>query len=150
MAKGMVALALAFLLADPQTLVGKVVSVHDGDTITVVDGEKRQHKIRLASIDAPELGQPFGRRAKEALGELVAGESVEIRWSHKDRYGRIIGDVYLGKLWVNREIIEAGMAWNYRQFSKSKELQGAEDQAREKRVGLWTDRDPAPPCTPAT
>lgn len=141
----MTALILACLIAAPQTLTARVVSIHDGDTITVLHAAKVQHKIRLASIDAPELKQQFGSRAKEALSKLVAGKDVRIVWSSKDRNGRIIGDVYAGELHVNREMIVLGMAWHYRQFSRSKELQAAEDAAREKRVGLWVDKEPTPP-----
>lgn len=141
----MIALALALLLAEPQTITGKVVAVHDGDTLTLLDGANCQHKIRLAGIDAPELGQAYGRRAREALAEMVGGQPVDVRWTGKDRYGRILGDVYLGKRWVNRELLAAGYGWHYRQYSKSKELQRAEDLAREKRAGLWADEAPTAP-----
>lgn len=74
-------------------LVGKVVDVIDGDTITVLAAGNVQYKIRLAGIDAPEKKQPFGQRAKEQLSELVAGKAVEVETEKKDRYRRPVGKV---------------------------------------------------------
>jgi endonuclease YncB( thermonuclease family) len=69
-------------------LRGKVVGIADGDTITVLDADKVQHKIRLQGIDAPEKTQAFGRKGKELLTEKIAGREVMIEWKEKDRYGR--------------------------------------------------------------
>ena len=65
-------LLLLAIAADHPTLTGKVVGVHDGDTLTLLVNEK-QYKVRLDGIDAPELGQDFGTRAKQALSK--AGKS---------------------------------------------------------------------------
>jgi endonuclease YncB( thermonuclease family) len=62
---------------------GKVVSITDGDTITVLDAEKVQHKIRLEGIDAPEKGQAFGTKSKEKLSELLGEKEVAVRWENK-------------------------------------------------------------------
>lgn len=53
-------------------LEGRVVSVHDGDTITVLVAH-RQTEIRIAEIDTPELDRPFGRRSREFLAAICAG-----------------------------------------------------------------------------
>ena len=74
--------ATTALLADE--LRGKVVSIADGDTITVLDADKKQHKIRLNGIDAPEKKQAFGAKSKARLGELVAGKDVVVEWTEKD------------------------------------------------------------------
>jgi endonuclease YncB( thermonuclease family) len=66
--------ALAAGSAGAETISGKVIGVSDGDTITVLDAERTQYKIRVAGIDAPEKAQPFGQRAKESLSTLVFGE----------------------------------------------------------------------------
>jgi micrococcal nuclease len=63
--------------ASPETLVGKVVRVADGDTLTILDGGNRQHKIRLSDIDAPESKQAFGRRSRESLAQICAGKSAK-------------------------------------------------------------------------
>jgi endonuclease YncB( thermonuclease family) len=76
-----------------RTIEGKVVSVADGDTITVLDSNKEQHRIRLAGIDAPEKGQPFGNASKKRLSELVGGKEVRVEFEKYDRYGRVVGKV---------------------------------------------------------
>ncbi len=73
-----------------ETHVGKVVKVADGDTLTLLtDG--RQIKVRLAEIDTPEKGQPFGNKAKQALAEMVFGKQVKVIVVDVDRYGRTVG-----------------------------------------------------------
>jgi endonuclease YncB( thermonuclease family) len=57
--------------ARAEEYAARVVGVSDGDTLTVLTAEKRQVKIRLAGIDAPESGQDFGQRAKQAVSELA-------------------------------------------------------------------------------
>jgi len=81
--------------AQPQPITGKVVGVSDGDTITVLDDQKRQHKIRLEGIDAPESNQDFGSRAKQSLSDLVFGKTVTVTSRKKDKYGRTLGKVTL-------------------------------------------------------
>ena len=124
---------------------GKVVSIADGDTITVLDSEKVQHKIRLEGIDAPEKGQAFGTKSKEKMSELVGEMDVVVTWEKRDRYGRILGDVHLGDRHINLEMVQDGLAWHYKQYSKSKELAEAEDEARRTKKGLWADKSPEPP-----
>lgn len=75
-------------LAD--VLVGQVVGVSDGDTITLLDANKTQHKIRLAGIDAPEKAQPFGQASKKSLSDLIFQKEVHLNWEKKDRYQRLI------------------------------------------------------------
>lgn len=124
---------------------GKVVSIADGDTITVLDSEKVQHKIRLEGIDAPEKAQAFGAKSKEKLSELIGKSDVVVKWDKKDRYGRILGDVLVGDHHINLEMVKDGMAWHYKQYSKSKELAEAEEEARKAKKGLWADKSPVPP-----
>ena len=82
-----VALALACTV-NAATITGQVVGVADGDTITVLDADKIQHKIQLAGIDAPGKKQAFGQRSKEGLSDLVFAKQVTIETDKKDRYGR--------------------------------------------------------------
>lgn len=123
-------------------LSGKVVSIHDGDTITVLQG-KQQVKIRLYGIDAPELKQPYGKKSKQFLANLIAGEVVEVEENGKDRYKRTIGTVYLGGADINAQMVANGYAWAYRKFSKKYTPQ--ESQAKKQGLGLWRDKEPAPP-----
>ena len=88
--------------------------VSDGDTITVLDDAKTQHKIRFAGIDAPEKGQAFGERSKQSLSALVFQKRVEARCHKKDRYGREVCAVFVSLRDVGLEQIHAGMAWHYK------------------------------------
>jgi micrococcal nuclease len=126
-------------------LRGKVVSIADGDTITVLDAAKKQHKVRLNGIDAPEKAQAFGAKSKARLGELVAGKDVLVDWKEKDQYGRVLGTVYLESLDVNQKMVRDGFAWFYRKYSKSPELASAEAEAKSAKRGLWADASPTPP-----
>jgi endonuclease YncB( thermonuclease family) len=134
-----------------ETLVGKVVSIADGDTITVLDGSRTQHKIRLAGIDAPEKAQPFGQRSKELLSTLVFGKSVQVETEKLDRYGREIGKVLVDGRDANLAIVMAGLAWHYKKYESEQSpsdrllYASAEEEARTRRAGLWKDPAPIPP-----
>ncbi len=152
MRKALVCLLLALACtAHAETITGRVVGVADGDTITVLDGDKVQHKIRLSGIDAPEKKQAFGNRSKESLSELAFDKTVNVESSKRDRYGRQIGKVLVNGQDVNLVQVERGMAWFYRQYQRDqspddrKLYEAAEDAAKADKRGLWRDADPVPP-----
>src|SRR3954447_24317753 len=104
----------------------RVVGVSDGDTLTVLTAEKTQVKVRLHGIDAPETGQDFGSRAKQAASELAFGKTVTVRERDRDRYGPTVAVVILpdGKS-LNRELVGRGMAWWYQEYAPhDRELAG--------------------------
>ena len=110
-----ITLALCLVLqVQAETLLGRVIRVQDGDTITVLDDTRTQHKIRLTGIDAPERRQAFGNVSRQSLAEQVAGQSVAVEWDKVDRYGRKVGKVLLGGLDCNLEQIKRGLAWHYK------------------------------------
>jgi len=117
---------------------GRVVGVTDGDTLTLLDAQNVQHTIRLAEIDAPERGQPWGNRSKETLSALVFGKTVTVRQTDTDRYERVVGRVFAEGVDVNLAMIERGPAWAYRQYLTDDTLIGVEARARDARVGLWS------------
>lgn len=84
------------------TLKGKVIRVSDGDTIVILDSTNTQHRIRLDGIDCPEKGQPFGNKATLFIKDLVAEKEVVVEWKKKDRYGRILGYVFIDSINVNK------------------------------------------------
>jgi endonuclease YncB( thermonuclease family) len=128
------------------TIVGSVVSVHDGDTLTVLV-EKTSTKIRLFGIDAPELdGQPFGQAAKQGLSERAFGRKVQVHVTGKDRYGRVIGRVFVDGRDINAELVASGFAWWYVQYAPEDDtLKQSEATARAERRGLWQDPAPVAP-----
>lgn len=118
-------------------LLGRVVAVHDGDTITVLDNAHHQTEIRLAEIDAPELKQPYGDKSKQMLSALVFEKEVRIVRGVTDRYGRTIGRVYLRDTDVCLIVVRQGGAWAYRQYLTDGAIAHAEESARSDRAGLW-------------
>ena len=127
-------------------LTGRVVRVADGDTVSVLDGSNRQHKIRLFGIDTPEWDQPHGKQARRALASLVDGRRVGVIRVETDSYGRTVGVLYLDETNVNLDMIRSGNAWWYRYYAPSeRQFEQAERLAREQRKGLWAKSDPVPP-----
>ena len=116
---------------------GKVIGISDGDTITILTSNKEQIKIRLAEIDAPESNQPYGKRSKQLLSELVFNKNVLVKKETIDRYKRIVGRVYIGDVYVNAAMIEAGGAWVYRKYATDASLFILEEKARKAKIGLW-------------
>jgi endonuclease YncB( thermonuclease family) len=123
----------------------RVVNVHDGDTITALDEGNTQHRIRLQGIDAPELGQPFGRVARDRLAALAKGKTATVHASGKDRYGRVLATVEVEHDDLGRRLVAEGLAWHYTRYSDDAGLTAAERDARAAGSGLWSDREPVPP-----
>lgn len=123
----------------------RVVGVHDGDTITCLDENNQQQKVRLSEIDAPELGQDFGKVSREALASMVFGKTVEVVDDGKDRYGRWLGHVLVNGADVNREMVATGNAWHYAAYSRDTSLGQLQSQARGQQIGLWAQPNPVPP-----
>jgi endonuclease YncB( thermonuclease family) len=115
---------------------GRVVAIHDGDTITVLVGSN-QVKLRLAGIDTPERGQPWADRARQALAARVFRKQVRINQVDTDRYGRMVGEVYADNVCVGCELVREGHAWVYRKYSDDPVLLALEAEAREAQRGLW-------------
>ena len=145
------AAATPFALGSLQTssayeLNGRIVSIADGDTVTLLDANLRQHKIRLSGIDAPEKRQPFGNRSRLHLGAPVFGKQVTADCPKTDRYKRAVCRIEVDGVDANLAQVEAGMAWHYKEYAREQRLADrwryakAEDGARAAQRGLWSDR----------
>ncbi|MGV8120435.1 MAG: thermonuclease family protein [Candidatus Xenobiia bacterium LiM19] len=140
-------LAVFLLSASPlfaESFTGKCVGVSDGDTIKVLNN-RVQVKVRLEGIDAPELHQDFGRKAKQFTSALVFGKTVTINTVTIDRYGRTVGRVIVNGKDVSLELVKAGLAWHYTHYSDDPALAKAEKVARAGKKGLWSMRNPVAP-----
>ena len=139
------------LLSLAEELIGKVIKVSDGDTITVLDINNQKHKIRLKGIDAPESQQVYGDISTQSLSELVYDKEVLVTWDKKDKYYRILGKVIVGGRDANYEQLKKGLAWYYKQYEKDlndedkKKYSEAEEWARNYTEGLWADSNSMPP-----
>lgn len=133
-----------------EVLLGTVIAVHDGDTITLKN-ESDQKKIRLAGIDAPELNQPYGVESRAALREAVIDKQVQIETTKTDKYGRVVGKVIVDGQDINLKQVQSGMAWAYREYlkelSKVDKALYLETEAQSKAIaaGLWRDSNPVEP-----
>ena len=143
--------ALASTAALAETLTGTVVRIADGDTLTILDRDHRQHRIRLAGIDAPERRQAFYEVSKQNLAKLAFGRVASVEWHKHDRYRRIVGNVWVGGEDLGLLQVRAGLAWWYRDYRREqsptdqKLYEAAELGARQQRLGLWRDAVPVEP-----
>jgi endonuclease YncB( thermonuclease family) len=137
--------ALFFLItaitAQTETLTGKVLYISDGDTLKILTGSSKKMRIRLAGIDTPEKGQPYGKEAKQALSVLTLQKQVTIDVQTIDRYGRMVGLVYVQGLNVNSELVRQGMAWVYRRYTNDEKLYALEAKAKKEKRGLWSSNN---------
>jgi endonuclease YncB( thermonuclease family)/methylphosphotriester-DNA--protein-cysteine methyltransferase len=130
---------------------GKVVRVSDGDTVTVLDKDNKQYKIRLAGIDAPESKQDYGQVSKDNLAKLVFGKQVTVLWDKVDKYRRTVGKILVDGRDINIEQVKGGFAWHYKKYESEQPPEDrvtyaeAERQARAAKLGLWQDPNPTPP-----
>lgn len=136
-------LALAFG-ARAEIVDARVTHVGDGDSLSVCL-ERRETRVRLLYIDAPEYRQPFGKEARRSLAELCADKVARLTWEEKDRYGRILARVSCGEVDANVEQVRRGMAWVSRLDKPEPAFYAAQRAARAARLGLWSDPDPVPP-----
>lgn len=126
-------------------LVGLVIAVTDGDTLTLLDDQHREVKVRLAEIDAPEKKQPYGTRSQQSLGQICHEKRAEVRVVDMDRYGRAVGRITCAGVDANAEQVRRGMAWVYPKYAKDMNLYRLQNAADDAELGLWRDDDPVAP-----
>lgn len=123
----------------------RVLTIHDGDTVTCLAADGRPRRIRLVGIDAPEFGQAYGRRATEALAAKLEGRTVEVEERGVDQHGRLLGRLRHDGRDVNLEMVADGWAWAFG-FAPDETYMTAEEEARRRRAGLWADPRPISPA----
>lgn len=136
-----VALATVAVVAEPALTV-RVVDVHDGDTVRLLDGRR----VRLWGIDAPELRQPWGPESRDHLAALVRGREVQLEPHGEDRYGRLLAVLRVGGRSANHDLVARGLAWWFRKYTpEAHDLEALELEARRRRLGLWSQAHPLAP-----
>ena len=135
------------ILGQEGSLRGKVHRVFDGDTFTILDGDDgKEIRVRLAHVDCPESKQSYGQKAREFTNGLIYGEYVTLEILSIDRYGRLIAVVITpDKRVLNYELLAAGYAWHYRQYSNDQKAAQLEKEAQQKGRGLWQELNPVAP-----
>lgn len=137
-------LAALWQPAAAQDITGRIISVVDGDTLTLLHG-REPVRIRLTEIDGPERGQPFGQRSTQSLRALCAGRTARVVLAGTDQYNRSLGRVWCAGVDANAEQVRRGMAWVYDQYVTDRGLYPVQQAARNRREGLWVDPAPVPP-----
>lgn len=130
---------------DRKYVTGKVIRIADGDTFTMIFDNGFEVRVRLNGIDSPEKKQAFSNRAKQTLSDLIYNKKVKVYYESKDRYGRVLGDIYIDNLNVNQEMVRRGMAWHFIRYSDDETLAALEKEARKNSIGLWADPNPVAP-----
>lgn len=143
-----------------ETMTCRIVGVADGDTLTCLTADKKQERIRLRGIDAPERKQPYGARSTQSLSDLTFGKTATVHWNSRDRWGRVIGTVWVEPadcircgptLDAGRAQLASGMAWWFKRYAKQQPLEERlsyefeEKEARARSVGLWSEPHAIPP-----
>lgn len=148
----MTALVLAALLLPTalQNLIWLRLDAHvdrvvDGNNVRVHDHNNYLIQICLLGSDAPELGQPVGVEARNRLRELIEGRDVVVVHRFVDVAGRTLGSIYIDSTWVNRLLVEEGLAWYFDPYNEVPQLKAFEALAKEQKKGLWQADRPIPP-----
>lgn len=126
-------------------ITAKVVGIKDGDTVVVLLEGNIQKTLRLAEVDCPEKGQPFGNNARQFTSNQVFGKTISYIETDTDRYGRSIAKVYYDGKYLSEELIKAGLGWWYYQYSSNDSLGKLQEKAKNKKIGLWQDPQPIAP-----
>ena len=124
-------------------LVGVVVGVPDGDTLAV-EVDRQVLSVDLRSVDAPEVGQPYGADARDSLAALCDSKTIVLDELGVDRSRRIIGDVECAGVDAGEEQVRRGMAWAKPRAAEAG-LRDLQAKARAEHKGLWSEAAPVPP-----
>jgi endonuclease YncB( thermonuclease family) len=130
-----------------ETYSATVRKIIDGDSLVVAVGQDKV-EVRLYGVDCPEFDQPYSRDAKKFAGERVLRKKVAIKPMYYDSYGRLVAIVIRDDHVLNKELVQAGLAWvspRYCKKSFCSSWQASESTARNERRGLWQDERPDPP-----
>ena len=132
--------------AGAESIEGKVVTVSDGDTLTIVDKDAKRRRVRLAEIDAPERKQPFGNESRTSLAAICLQKAAAVEVVEIDTHGRAVGKVKCAEIDAKAEQVRRGMAWvNARNTLPNSPLPEMETNARLRGLGLWAGDKPEPP-----
>ena len=135
---------LVFFLLNLHADTYFVTKVIDGDTIEVRQ-EKRNYKVRLSEIDAPEINQRFGTESKNFLASLILNEEIELIYITEDRYGRIVAKIYRDNKDINRSMVRNGLAWVYDYYVEDQSLYNDQNLAKKSSFNIWSEVSPTPP-----
>ena len=123
-----------------------MIGIIDGDTYDILIEGNSTIRVRMEGIDAPEKGMPYYKVAKKHLSELCFGKQVILKNTSKDNHSRTLAFSYLedGKE-LSHEMIKVGLAWHFKKYNSDSDLAELEMEAKNSKIGIWTDDNPMPP-----
>lgn len=127
------------------TLVGRVIEIEDGNTLTIYTNDSREYTVKLAEIEAPEFEQEFGNISTASLAAMCLSSSVEVTYSGQIRQRGLVGNVKCDGLDINRWLVMKGLAWVAPSPVHRGELFTLQEHAKKAQLGLWQFPDPIPP-----
>lgn len=130
---------------EAKEISGKVIKIIDGDTYDLLTADKQTLRVRMEGIDAPEKGMPFYKVSKNYLGSLCFQKNVTIKVIETDVHERLVADTYLDSIELGQEMLKAGLAWHFKKYSSDETLAQLEKEARNNKIGLWSDPNPIAP-----
>ncbi|NJK33818.1 MAG: thermonuclease family protein [Oscillatoriales cyanobacterium SM2_2_1] len=140
--------AAAMFLLDANRPCRFAVKFYDGDNLTIIQGGIKT-KVQLACIDAPELKQPLGQRARRRLKGLVEGQPLSLKVQRRDRLGRYLAEVYADGHNVNEQLVREGLAYSHTGPYKGCEgYDQLQSQAQHQHLGLWLHDTPVIQSSP--
>lgn len=127
------------------TFRARVANVIDGDTLRVIDASGTESIVRVEGIDCPESGQPFGGVARRFVRAQAFDRDVDVRVVSRDAHHRLIARVSVNGQDLSTQLLRAGLAWHYTEYSHDAALAAAERDARQAKRGLWSESAAMPP-----
>lgn len=137
--------------ANADTLNGYAAGIIDGNNLTLVDSQRRQHQIRIVGIYAPERVQPFGAASHGNLAKLAFNKPVSAECQPRNRHGELRCKVFVDGQDLGLRQITDGMAWWFKEYAREQSAEDiaayrqAETMAKMRRTGLWSETNPTPP-----
>jgi micrococcal nuclease len=130
--------------ARAESFTGKVTSVTDGNTITVIYSNK-ERQMKISGVDCPDLDQPYGTEAKDFLVALIGGREIWVNVERMDHFNRSISKITLNGEDVAVQVVQAGLGWYDTRYSSNVQIAEAQARARASKSGLWSQEKPIPP-----
>jgi len=121
-----------------------ILSIINGDTF-LASKDGREIKVRMKGIDAPKLKEDYGKEAKKYLSRLILNKKVDIKESNVDKYGRVVGEIFLNNENINILMLKTGNARCMKSQKSEKNYMNAQKLAQKEKKGLWGGKNPKSP-----
>lgn len=133
-------------ISSSKFIIGKIVKVSDGDTVTLEDNNGKKRRVRLNGIDCPEIGQEYGTEAAKYVKNIALNKYVNVEIIGKDQYDRILGVLHVDGVNVNEALLKNGLAWVYK-YNEDERYNSLLSEARALKMNIWSNPKSIDPYT---